>query len=288
MDWRHNEYPQELAGKIFLIANDLIDLKSSAITLNSLLPIREQVYFPSNQKILNESLDAWLKGLLRGYTVSGQGNTDAEITIDDLSPKYTSFSSVMLPDGTSLENLFIHKSISLARAANEISLHYDFNGLIKELDELTAGLENKGLKVSANKIAETLKMVFYRAEYNKFRPTMTGQKASMFLTFSKDDYTYSTYLRTNLYNLCSHIRVAEQTSGLEGVHSGFQEIYDTFSRSNWKNRETRSVINENGIVSCTIFKEKLQFKMSHEAAEAIITFVKLYSDHDLWFEKEAA
>lgn len=288
MDWRHTEYPQQLAGKLFLIANDLIDLNMRSSNVNNLLSLHCQVCFPDDSKIISRTLTDWLNELLRDYTAAGRGTTDAVISLDDLSSCYTSFSHVMLPDNVSLERYVNYSRASLSKVVSLVSQYYDFKGLIKELDYLTDKLQTKGLTQSANQVADALKMVLYHSGHEKNRPAMTGAKASFFLTFSKDDYSYSSYFRDKLKKLMDSMRVVEEDAGIDGLHASFIEIYETFYTNNWRIHESRSVINETGLVSCIVFKEKLQFKMSREIAEAIISFVKLYSDKELWFSQAVA
>lgn len=286
-DWRHTEYPQQLAGKIFAAANELEALRYQAISLNGILPSGCEVSIPSSISIANECLSEWLSNILRGYSAAACGDSFATISSNELSPEHRTLEEIFEKCRTKIDRrVYSYNNISLALIASEIASNYDFVGLVKELDELSGNLEAKGLSEAADKIGSLFSMRKGYWGASKNCPKIRSRNTLFSLEFCMESYTYPFRLREELRSLINVMEVAEKNTGCEGITDQFSSIYRVLENDSWAIKASRTVINKGANISCTVFNEKLQFTVTQDYAEAIIAFVKNYSSFSMWFTDE--
>lgn len=287
MDWRLSDYPQQLAGKLFAIANELAEIEPARQAVNRSLPVNLALRLPSNLHVMNGVLTEWLSQLLRGYSAAAQGASSAMIDIKDLSSKHTNFKDMIFActnfPGCSFDD------VSLAEASKMVSVHYDFAGLIAELDELSETLEDSGLISAADILADGLSMIDYGGGSLRSHPIVTAKAIKLTLSFYRDtcSSSYSYRIKEKLCDIISSLITAETAAGIDGLSDSFSQIYDDLEKGNWSIREPRTVIN-GGKVMCTIFTEKFQFSLSHQMCEGLVSFIKTYSTKPLWLNARAA
>jgi len=155
----------------------------------------------------------------------------------------------------------------------------DFLTLEKGLQIEADGLAEKGKRDAADALANFLNLTGYAR-----KPTALKPKGLMFtLHYGGTQEGLDRYdFRGVLTQTADAIRIAEDETGIAGLGSTLNGIASELSRTvSHKNIPSRTQMGVPGLLSVTIFKNHSEFVMESSRADALLSFVAMYSTREL-------
>ena len=202
-----SEYRASLSTSMTTLASSYPDLLavsrrfSSAVIAPSL-----GISVPSAGEVFERFLTAWVERELRACTAAGQGVTDAALGIRDLPTQYSNPRKVSGFDSDTLFQQLRRGEIEPVEYAAALLQHYDFDGLAAHLMSLELGLEERGFKDVAERLAQKLRI-------HRHRPTIRGRTVTIPISINTCWRTYSSATASEFATLAYLMGVVEEDTG---------------------------------------------------------------------------
>lgn len=234
--------------------------------LYSLLQDTPEIIKPAHA--IHRAFSCFFSDMLVTLSEKHQGISNATVILADIKHKY------YLPDNILPEYRysFLNNEIGLAKVLAKIKNQYDYAGLADTLAALGAGLEAKGIRESANRIVSFLNIEKYEDE-NSYHPrkTKTGMVFSRLMYPSYDGYGADD-IRL-MKKMIGHFRTMENDTEVTGVSQSMAIIYKNFLKNMLTSFSSRTKINKGGVITCTVYKEKIELAIQADQTDALLAFV---------------
>ena len=230
----------------------------------------------SERGALEKVFDDWIVELIQATNESYKGCAEGRIQRSELSDAYRSVATA-IPD---VERELRYGNIDLDSAIEALLGRFDYAGMRVELDQLGSGLEDRGLREAANRIAGDLGL---DKGYGREHLPKITKRHYLFSRWLYIDYSgYSWSFKEEIQKLAEAFDVAERDAGLQGVGYGMRMIAQAFREKRHNQTfASRTVLNQGGAVEAVVFKSKLVFRLNHENGDGLLAFVRIHSDLDL-------
>jgi hypothetical protein len=217
---------------------------------------------------LQQVFDTWLDEQIRSFEAAGRGATHATIDKHDMHTDVrTATGHGPITEGYALRR----DEASLDAAVKELMAGLNFGLLVTELDRLGGALETKGLSEAADRLVNDLGL---NREYGREHPPKQSGRGWVFSRWLYNDgfsgYGYTTL--QDLYKLACAFDTAEAVAGLLGIGSAMHHIVGEMERTR-ERHPSRTKIGEGMAVEATVFKEKLQLRVSPDVGDGLLAFI---------------
>jgi len=269
---KRNEFKQRLTH-ILAAHNDAL---RAIAEFNKLIGSNQLASAPSKRAIIKSFYQEWLTQELRSFTAAGMGQSSATITELDLPDNFRCITEAT--ETSHLVEKLAEDDYSEALVA-ALCAAFPFEGLFESLDELSAGLEDKGFAEAA----ERLSRVLYLTQEHSHVTSMHPVPHSRFIRFNvrlftpwSDSYGSGTY--ETIRQLVQDFEAMAADSGVGEAADAMATICRQFEESSVTGViPSRTKLNDGGVIEGTVFKGKLQLKVPRAIGESLIAFCKIHS-----------
>jgi hypothetical protein len=240
------------------------------------LSVEHRASLPYQEDAFRQVFERWIDEQIRSFEAQGKGIAHASIDRTEIDKrvggpdKYDQMCPVAALRGN---------SISLMDAIDSFLKSYDFELLVSELERLSVGLEQKGLREAADRIANDLGL---NRDYGREH---LPKRTARYLVFSRWLYAdsfggYGYRTTEDLHNLAKAFGAAEEDAGLAGLEQSMDEIVRVIGDAREK-LPSRTKIGEDNAVEAVVYKEKLELRVNHDVGDGILAFVVSHTSKSL-------
>lgn len=265
---------QSLTERLAPLPDCFSELHNAARTVSGIT--HHRVDLPWSHEILDQAYAHWLAEQTESLSLKYQGNTSKKIEVKDLSPALQSVDAI----SGYLRFQLSDERISLEQAVKEFLADVPFAKLAEELNTKAMKLESAGYTEAAKFIAEQLRC---KARNNQHHLPTRTKRHYLFeypLHISMAEFYDHTMPRT-LRQLAECFRLVEQDAGRSGLAASIDKIAQSFSDA-LSLFPSRTVLAEGMPIEGVVFKEHMKIRMSHDVADAVFAFIRIYSDIELY------
>lgn len=270
-------YSDELSALFHQLAKAHKEAEKSLATLNKIT--NGNTSLPWVEKLIESTIHYWLKKHLSAISAAYQGNTRESLSLSALHSRF--FNLYELAPGLH------HNKYSLQEAINKVIECYDFDGLVEHLYELANGLEDLGLTNAASILAKHFNI---RAVNHQWYEPKRTQRRYVFChnLFGRYNLGYSFEFKNMLRELFTVLLVVEKEMGVAGLSSSMENIYSQFNATR-EEFPSRTTLEKGSPIEMVVFKEHVNFNIKPDAADAILAFIRINSEIELYdFNEQAA
>lgn len=258
----------ELRRMITNIATKYMLAEKAVEELRSLVGSVDRL--PSIYDILDGEYQAWVRGVVGRFQSRGQGIGHASIRMERLPDELKSLSELVYA---------IRRGKEHPCPVEAIMERFDGDELVRILQEEAASLEERGIVEAANLILGEFGM---RADWHREHPP---KKTARYWVFNRRIYPdifggYSYELANQIESLAKALKVAGADSGVTGLDAAAQLIADEF-RNTKDAFPSRTVLAKGRLIEAVVFKEKIEFRMSHGLGDTLLAFLKLNTSEEM-------
>jgi hypothetical protein len=237
--------------------------------LNAVAPA-SSVRTPWGSSVAEEVVINWASNILSDFSREHRGITHFALTTNDIDPRFYRIAEIEVDD-RSIEEALRLNDITFDEFIELYLERYDFDAFVTLLEEMASKVESWGLKDAAEQLYSLLKM-----GSRQLGPVRRG-RCTLFEMCAYDSfgsYNYDTIEK--LGKLASIGPVIEADTGLTGLAQAFNCAYHSLFHHNAV-RSSRTNLTPGQAIDILTFKDKFQFKMPHDTAEALIAFVRIHA-----------
>lgn len=267
-----DELKVELTARLNTMAH-LVDESNAAIAkLRQFSPFLDGL---QSDKILQDALTTWLEEHLKRLSECYQGKTTHVLTLEDLDEELTSIRAL----DRNLNYDLRTARITIVEAVNRVVEQYNFTELAQEFSTLARSLEHRGYINAAKYLADK----FHIEERDRgYLPPRKKNKVYLFenlIYTSVSSYHYD--MPRDYEKIAQALELVEDEIGVTNLAKSMRIIANAIEKEPGV-FPTRTVIGKGNPIEVIFYTQHLHFRVTHEAAEAIFAFIKLYTDIELF------
>lgn len=231
------------------------------------------VSLPRPFEVAQSVYDIWLNGLLDDFSIEYQGDSDARITPGILP------TSVVMDFDTLWRQARSDTHNSFAYYREKIE-NYDIDELYSSIKTIGTGLERSGFEKTARTLVEVFGLS--NARYTSIERKKRFWHFPLPLHLDYSFSVYSSHAVDKLKPFTSLFKTVENESGIVGLTSALNRIIHEFNIMDSK-PEPRQVIGKGLPLEAVCFKGHLDMRLSLEAGDMVLAFIKEYFEGELYF-----